>query len=105
MGFSLVILIVIFDTEFQEFLQVFNCLFVIVSIDFLLDHCNLLVTNSFTVFVMRTLSNIKAFLEELKGKIKFVFILVLDCDGLVDSHQIARNFSCNSLQHALHSFL
>jgi len=51
-SFALLFLIVILNTEFQEFLEIFNGVVMIVRRDFLLNERNLLIAFSFLVFVI-----------------------------------------------------
>ena len=78
MGFTLLFLIVILDSQFEEFLKVLNRVVVVVGRNFLLDQRNLLIAFRLLVFVICALSNVEALFKEGQRKVKLILILVLD---------------------------
>ena len=52
------------------------------------DHADLLIALSLNVFVLRTLCNYQALLEELERHVKFAHLEILIRDQLIHSHQV-----------------
>lgn len=101
--FTLLVTVVISNTEFKELLQIFNCVIVVIRGDLLLNQSNLLVALSFLVLVVGTLGHVEALFKESKGQVVFGFLAILDGDELVNAHQIARDVSRNRIEHAFDS--
>ena len=85
MRLSLLFLIVIFNAQLQEFLQVLNGVVVVVGRNLFLNKRNLLVAFRLFVLVICAFCHVQTLFKEGQTEVELVFVLVLDGDQLVHS--------------------
>ena len=95
MSLALLLLIVIFNAQLQELLQVLDGVVVVVGRNLFLNKRNLLVALRLFVLVVCAFGHVQTLLKESQTQVELVLILVLDGNQLVDPHEVARNVASN----------